>query len=528
MLGIMRKYQQSIIIKLVFGIIVLSFVGTIFLVWGRGGDKMSGSSSYAARVNGTKISIDEFQRSYYRLRNIYEQIYGKSLSPEIEKQMGIRKMALDSLVNNTLIRAEAKRMGIKVSKDEVRAAIATMPEFQKNGAFDLQQYQQVLQMNRLTPKDFEESKKEELLIKKTRQEIESKTQVSDDEALQAFKKQHDKVDLQFVGFSPADVKGEVKLSEQDLNSYLQGHPDQFKAPEEVSIAYCLVDPAKAAAKTTVTDEEAQTFYQKNIDRYQGKGGILPFAEVKERAKGDALKAKVARDAYEAAADALNKNLKAGDLAAAASALGAKVLDTPLFTMAAPPAALAGEAEVIKRAFALKQGELGGPVETPRGIYLLKLKEKQPAAVPPLAKIKAQVERAAAEDKARELARKKAEDALAALAKGGAGQKLQETGSFAYAPKGDIPRVGTSPEVMEAAFSLTAAAPVAKTSFKVGDRWYAIKLKDRTAADTADFQKTKEQIKQSMLPKKQQEALNTWLDELRKKAKIETNDALLAD
>ncbi len=528
MLGIMRKYKQSIIIKFVFGVIVLSFIGTIFLVWGRGGDKLSGSSAYAARVNGTKIPVEEFQRSYYRLRNIYEQIYGKSLSPEIEKQMGIRKLALNSLIDNTLVRAEAKRMGIKVSKDEVRAAIAAMPEFQKNGAFDLQQYQQVLQMNRLTPKDFEESKKEELLIKKTRQQIEAKAQVSDDEALQAFKKEHDKVELQFVAFSPADTKGEVKLSEQDLNAYLQSHPEQFKAPEEVSIAYCVVDPARAAAKTTVTDEEAQTFYQKNIDRYQGKGGILPFTEVKDRAKADALKAKMARDAYETAADALNKNMKTGDLAAAATALGAKMLETPLFTAAAPPAALAGEAEVVTRAFALKQGELGGPVETSRGIYLLKLKEKQPAAVPPLAKIRAQVERAAAEDKSRELAKKKADESLAALAKGGAGLKLQDTGSFAYSPKGDIPRIGASPEIMEAAFSLTTASPVAKTPFKVGDRWYAIKLKNRIAADTTDFQKTKEQIKQSILPKKQQEALDTWLQGLRKKAKIEINDALLAD
>jgi peptidyl-prolyl cis-trans isomerase D len=197
-------------------------------------------------------------------------------------------------------------------------------------------------------------------------------------------------------------------------------------------------------------------------------------------------------------------------------------------MASPPAALAGETEVVKRAFALKQGELGGPVETPRGIYLLKLKEKQPAAVPPLAKIRALVERAATEDKARELAKKKAEEALAALAKGGAGLKLQDTGNLAYSPKGDIPRIGSSPEIMEAAFSLTAAAPTAKTPFKVADRWYAVRLKNRIAADTADFQKTKEQIKQSMLPKKQQEALDTWIKELKKKAKIELNDALLAD
>jgi peptidyl-prolyl cis-trans isomerase D len=63
---------------------------------------------------------------------------------------------------------------------------------------------------------------------------------------------------------------------------------------------------------------------------------------------------------------------------------------------------------------------------------------------------------------------------------------------------------------------------------VGDRWFVIKLKNRTAANDADFLKNKEQLKQTLLPKKQQEALDTWLKEIKAKAKIETNQALLAD
>jgi len=528
MLGIMRKHQRSIIIKVVFGIIVLSFVGTIFLVWGRGSDKVSGSSAYAAKVDGKKIPLEDFQRMYYRLRDLYGQINGRSLTPDMEKALGIKKMALDNLIDATLIRAEAKRMGVTISDNDVKTAIAAMPEFQKNGSFDLQQYELILKQNRLTPAAFEEGKREDLLIKKARQKIQDQAQVSDDEALQTFKKEHDKVDLQFASFSAADVKGEVKLSEQDLNGYLQGHQEQFRTPEQISLSYCVVDPARMTDKVTVTDEEAQSFYQKNIDRYQAKGEILPFDAVKARARADALGAKAAREAYEKAADALNRNLKAGDIAAAAAALDVKVQDTPLFTAQAGPAALAGEAEIVKRAFSLKQGELGGPVETRKGIYLLKIKERVPAAVPPLAKIKDQVAKLATEEKARELAKKKAEEALAAFAKGGAGLKTQDTGSFGYSAKGDIPHIGAAPEVMEAAFGLTTAAPAAKTPFKVGDRWYAVKLKSRTAADTAEFQKSKEQIKQAMLPKKQQEALENWMKELRAKAKIEKNEALLSD
>ena len=277
MLGIMRKYKQSILIKIVFGVIVFSFIGTIFLVWGRGSDKAAGPTGYAAMVDGTKISLDEFQKSYYRTRGVYEQIYGRSLTPELEKAMGIKKMAIEGLVDGVLIRKAAKEMGLKVTKDEVKAEIAKVPAFQKNGAFDFNQYQLTLKENRMTPEAFENAEEEDLLVQKARNKVKATATVSDQEILQAFKKQNDKIDLQFASFSPADVKGEIKLSDKDLEVFLQDHQAEFKTPEQVSIAYAMVTPAQFAAKVTVSPEEAQAYYQKNIDRYQGKGGILPLS-----------------------------------------------------------------------------------------------------------------------------------------------------------------------------------------------------------------------------------------------------------
>ena len=278
----------------------------------------------------------------------------------------------------------------------------------------------------------------------------------------------------------------------------------------------------------VTDEEAQTYYQKNIDRFQGKDGFLPFAEVKDRAKAAALQVKAAKEAYEMAADALNKNIKTGDIKAAAAALGAKVNETPFFTLTASAAQLTGETEVIKRAFGLKTGELGGPVETAKGIYLIKIKERQPAAVPPMARIKGRLEPLAAEEKARQLAQKKAMDAMALLNSGKPSPSMQETGLFGYSAKGEIPKIGDSPEIMETAFNLTAASPVAKTTFKSGDRWYVIKLKNRNEMNKEELPKQKDQIKQSLLPKKQQEALALWMKDLKGKTKIEINPSLLTD
>lgn len=527
MLDLIRQKKQSIIIKVVFVVIVLSFVGTMFLVWGRGGDGPSGSKSFAAKVNGSKITLEEFQSAYQRLRNIYMQIYGQALPAEMEKTLGLKKAALDSLIDNLLILKEAKNMGIKVSKDDVSGAIAAMPVFQKNGAFNFDLYQQLLKGNRMTAKDFEESQEGELLLKKTRQAVKDKVTVSDEEALAQYRKENDKIDLEYVSYAPADVIGEIKLSDADLNDYLQKNQNEFKTAEKVALSYIILDPASLAAKMTVSEDEIQTFYQKNIDRWQAKDGIQPLKDVKDRVRTDALKQKAAKQAYELAADTLFKNIKTGDLAAAAGQLNVKIQETGLFSAVTPPPALAGETAVIKKALELKQGELGGPVETAKGIYILKAKERKPAVVPPLAEIRALVEQKAKLAKSLDLAKSKAEQAATQLGTKAA-LKTQSTGSFGYSVKGDVPAIGVSPELVEAAFKLTTSAQAATTPFKVGSRWYAIRLKARTDAPRAEFDKTREQIKQKMLPKKQEDALQAWVKELRSKAKIEINQTLVTD
>jgi len=526
MLGIMRKYKQSMLIKIVFAVIVFSFIGTIFLVWGRGDGMESGPTGFAAKVDGTKIGTDEFQKSYDRTRGVYQQIYGRSLTPEMEKQMGLKKMTIESLIDNVLIRKDAKQSGLKVTKDEVAAEIAKVPAFQKDGVFNFAQYQQTLQANRMTPKSFEKAQGEELLVQKARNKVKSTATVSDQDILQAFKQKNDKVVLQFASFSPADVKGEIKVTEKDLSSYLQEHQAEFKTTEQVSIAYALITPAQFASKVTVSPEDAQNYYQKNIDRYQGKGGILPFAEVMDRATADALKQMAAKEAYEKAADAVNKFRGAANLEAAAASIGSKVEKTALFSAKSPAPSIAGETELVSKSFTLKQGELGGPIETAKGIYLLKVIDRKPSAVPPLAQIKGAVEKKVLEAKAAELARKKAEELLPRLAKGGA--PLKDTAAFGYSATGAIPGIGNSPELMEQAFTLSTAAPVAKQAFKIGERWYAVRLKSRIAAPTTDLAKNSEGIKQALLPKKQQAAQESWLKGLKAKAKIEINPAILGD
>lgn len=532
MLDLMRKKKESIIIKAVFAIIVLSFIGTIFLVWGKGEEGLGkGRAGYAAKVDRTTISLEQYQNSYQRLREIYLQLFGQAgggLPPELEKQLNIRQAALDRLIDNVLLVKGSKELGVTVSKEELAASIAAMPAFQRNGQFDLGLYQQTLKMMRVTATDFEESQKTDLLIAKTRKAIMDKAQVSDDEARAQFHKERDRIELSYASFNPAELAATVSITDAELDEHIKKNADKFKSPEKVAISYLVLDPSAQVASQQLTAEEQETFYRKNLDRYLGSDNSpIPYDKIKDRVLADAKRSKASKAVFEKAADTLYQNIKSGDLQLVASKLQARITDTGLFAATAPPPALANEKELLKKAFELKAGELGGPIETARGIYIFKVKEKKPAELLPLTQVRNVVEQQVRAIKAADLAKQKAIEAQKQLASSTlTGLKLQTTPAFGYNATGELPGIGVSQPLMEAVFKLTSTSPALSEPMLVANRWYAVRLKQRITAPENDFSAQKEAIKQRLLPQRQEEALKAWLKQRREKAKIVINQALL--
>ena len=62
-------------------------------------------------------------------------------------------------------------MGLRVTDDELRAAILGIQAFHREGRFDPQQYRRVLRAMRTTPAEFEASLREDLLVQKVQQLI---------------------------------------------------------------------------------------------------------------------------------------------------------------------------------------------------------------------------------------------------------------------------------------------------------------------------------------------------------------------
>src|SRR5262249_4370156 len=150
--------------------------------------------------------------------------------------------------------AEAARLGIKTSDEEVRGRILTYPAFQENGAFiGEQRYTQLLRMQRppITPADFEDSIRRQLTIEKLRSSPTEWLSVADKELEQEYRRRNDKVKLAVVTLTADSLRNQVSVNDAEIGAYFDAHKDDFRIPEKRKIRYLLIDIDAMRAKVVV-------------------------------------------------------------------------------------------------------------------------------------------------------------------------------------------------------------------------------------------------------------------------------------
>src|SRR3989339_1185323 len=144
---------------LIFGLITVSFLiwGIMYYI-----EAMQKSSSMLAKVNGIKISDDQFNQAYQNAQKNVIQQQGGVLSDAQQAQL--KQVVLNQLITRAVLSTEAKKLGFYVSRAEVNALVTQMPVFQVNGNFSPERFEQVLYSNGLTPEKFTEDLRYGLLI----------------------------------------------------------------------------------------------------------------------------------------------------------------------------------------------------------------------------------------------------------------------------------------------------------------------------------------------------------------------------
>jgi peptidyl-prolyl cis-trans isomerase D len=454
MLDRMRRHRDWL--KWSLGLVCVAFV--LFYIpdflRGTGADAASGDT--VATVNGRDISSADFRRTYQAQLQAYRSAYGGNMSDQLLKQLGIEQQILQQMVDERAALAEADRLGIKVSDEEVRQRIFSMPAFQENGGFiGEQRYEQLLRMQRppMVASEFEDNIRHALAVEKLRGSLTDWLSVNDSDLEKEYRRRNDKVKLAVVSFTADSFRTQVNASDTEVASYFEAHKNDFKIPEKRKIRYLLIDVEALRAKTVVPAGDIEREYNNNSEQYTTPEQVrASHILLKTEGKDDAaVKAKAEELLKQARNGADFAELAKKNSEDEASAKNGGDLDYFGRGRMVP--------EFDQVVFAMQPGTISDLVKTQYGYHIIKLVDKKNATTKPLAEVRQQLTdqlayqraQAQAADLAQTLEKQITTPAdLDKVAKA-QGLTVQESGFFARDEP--ILGLGPSPEAANKAFEM---------------------------------------------------------------------------
>ncbi|WP_141630333.1 peptidylprolyl isomerase, partial [Melaminivora alkalimesophila] len=178
-------------------------------------------------------------------------------------------------------------------------------------------------------------------------------------------------EIQVARFKATDFASKVEVNDAAVKAYYEGHPEQFRQPEQASVEYVVLDLDAVKSGITLSEDDLRTYYKENLSRLAGQeerraSHILinapkdaPAAErAQARERAEQLLAEL-REAPDRFAELARKNSQDPGSAEAGGDLG-----------------FFGRGAMVKpfedATFGLAKGEISDVVETDFGYHIIRL------------------------------------------------------------------------------------------------------------------------------------------------------------
>lgn len=374
MLQNIRDNSQGWIAKTIIGAIILLMALTGFdAIF-----KATTHSNEAAQVNGDAISQNELSQAVDMQRRQLMQQLGKDFDASLLDEKMLRESALKGLIDRKLLLQGAEQSKFAFSEGALDQVILLTPEFQVDGKFSSDRFDQVIRQLGYSRMQFRQMLAQEMLIGQLRAGIGGSGFVTDAEVL-AFAR----LEKQTRDFATLSVKADpasVKLTDDEVKAYYDEHAKEFMTPDQVIVDYVELKKASFFDQVTVKDEDLQAAYQKdiaNLSEQRRAAHILievndKTTEAQAKAKIEDVQARLAKgEKFEALAKEFSQDPGSANNGGDLGFAGPGVYD-PAFE---------------KALYSLNKDQVSDPVRTDFGYHLIKLLGVEAPEVPTLASLK---------------------------------------------------------------------------------------------------------------------------------------------
>ncbi len=544
MLKVMRKKENVKVVMWILAIIIIP----AFVLWGAGSMVRERSQGYAGKIFNRKVKLEDYLKSWEAARDQAIMIYGR-LFDQIAQYLDLDSQAWDRLI----LLEEVKRQRIKVKDKELIEHLRDFPLFYKDGRFDPQIYDWVLKYYfRTTPIRFEEQMRESLAISKLVEKIYSQIGLTEAELKGEFVSAHEKARFSYFIVETKDFLNQIEIKEEkELLDYYNQHKESLHRPESVKVEYIAIDASALESGVNVSEEEIKEYFQTHLEEFkppspspspteatkEESSAVSPSPkpaepppqlseEIKNIIRTRLLSQRARDKAEEIKNEVVSQLTPQTKLDEIAKKYGISFKETDYFSLDTPLPEIGFNLKFYNYAFKLNVGEVSEPIETKEGYIFLKVKEKRPAYIPEFDAVKDKVEELLKKEKAKKLAKEKAEAVL---------NQIKDKSWEAFDKESDlnpistdlitrqayIPGIGKSEEFIRLGFALNPQE-VAPRLIETERGYVVLRLEEKLPIKEEDFEKEKEGFREKTLAKKQQEHFETWFSALKKRANLESN------
>lgn len=370
--------------------IVLALIVLPFALWGVDSYRKSGGVESLATVNGEKIGQQEFDNALTQQQQRMREMAGANFDSSFFDKPEIKHAVLEGLVTQHLLGVEARTAGLSLTDEQLAQVIASLAIFQKDGKFDIQRYEAVLNEKGMNRLGFEARVRQDLL---TRQLADAYTQngyAADRVADNLVRLNEQQRVVAVANLDTATFIKQVKLPEAAVTDYFNKNVQEFQVPERASVEYVVLSANSLLPRISVTANEIKQYYE-------GHQAEFSTQEQRQAAHILIMANKQASDAEKQAAKTKAEQVlqQIKQTPSKFSALAKQYSQDPGSAAHGGDLGMFGHGAMVKpfeeSVFSLKVGEVSDLVQTDYGYHIIKLIAVKPAKIQPLSEVKGMIE-----------------------------------------------------------------------------------------------------------------------------------------
>lgn len=271
MFDVFRSQRKSVkfVLAAIMGLVGLSMV--ITMVPGLFSTPTADlTNPVLAEVGDERITINDVN---LQLRQLVPP--GQDMSQIMGLMAG---QAIESLINERVMLAEADRLGLKPNDRQLAEWIrGQLPNLFPGGQFDGAQYNaMVLQRFGMTVPAFEQQLMIDLAVRTRLQSmISDSVIVTEDEVRAAYASRNEQARVEYVLIPMSNFRSEVDAGDEKLQEFFNGNRFRYQTQETRSAKLITFVDAPVSDDVEVSDGEISTFYDQNRFRFETPERIRP-------------------------------------------------------------------------------------------------------------------------------------------------------------------------------------------------------------------------------------------------------------